>query len=376
VKHSVTKKALALISASAIMVSLTGCRSVFSGSYTSVTDHVEEADSQITVSEDYIEVSDYTALKDAVSTLVSSHAETGRIRFSSYSGDPESDLSDACREVYRNTALGAYAVDYMSHTITRIVSYYEADINITYRRTQDELDEIIQVSNLSGLDEIFSGAIGDFETGLVLQTGRVDLDADYVTDWFKSYFAENPMSTLAMPQVTVASYPDSGVQRILEVAIDYVYSEDELPDMKKELMDEAVAMVGTIKYTDVTAAETALSVCEAIMALSQHSSTGSGDLYDLMINGIGGSLGFAQTFKFIGGAAGLDCQLVSGTRSGEEYYWNIVCIDGIYYHIDCMDCAENGLDSGFLKSDSEMSRYSWNTSDYPVCDSVFTDVIS
>ncbi len=363
------KKAAALLAALAITLSLAGCSYTLSGEYSSVTRHVEEEDSPITVSEDYMDVRDYSALKDAVTSLVASHRDTGRIRFSSYDGNVEADLSEACREVYRNTAIGAFAVDYMSHTITRIVSYYEAEINITYRRSAEQINSILEVSGLSELDELFESTLHSFNGYLVLQTNRPDMDAEYVADWFTGFFVENPLVTIAIPKITVDSYPDSGIQRILEINIAYEYPPEEITLMKKELLDAAASLIASIQYRDTPPAQVYSALCSGVSALAQEpSEADQGNIYSLLVNHSGGSLGYAQTFKFICIACGLDCITVSGTRNGEEYYWNIIEIDGQYYHVDCMECAEKGLAAGFLKTDADMVKYSWDADAYPACE--------
>ena len=60
--------------------------------------------------------------------------------------------------------------------------------------------------------------------------------------------------------------------------------------------------------------------------------------------------------------------MVSGYRDSEAYYWNIVRIDGVYYHADFMRGA---LDAGSdlrLMLDDEMVLYQWDRDAYPACE--------
>ena len=64
-------------------------------------------------------------------------------------------------------------------------------------------------------------------------------------------------------------------------------------------------------------------------------------------------------------AAGLECIVVTGTRSGEPWTWNIICQDGAYWHVDLLRCNETGKFRRQL--DMEMTGYVWDYSAYPSC---------
>ena len=50
--------------------------------------------------------------------------------------------------------------------------------------------------------------------------------------------------------------------------------------------------------------------------------------------------GYANLFYRMALAAGVDCRIVDGISHGESHAWNIVCIDGNYYNVDCTWDAE------------------------------------
>ena len=84
--------------------------------------------------------------------------------------------------------------------------------------------------------------------------------------------------------------------------------------------------------------------------------------YSLLCHGVGDSRAFAVVYAAMCQRSGLDCQVVSGTRAGDAWFWNIICDDGIYYHVDLIQ------NSGFRKlSDQEMAGYVWDYSAYPAC---------
>ena len=65
--------------------------------------------------------------------------------------------------------------------------------------------------------------------------------------------------------------------------------------------------------------------------------------------------------------AGLECRIVSGTRNGEAWYWNLICEDGIFFHVDLLQSSASGQLQRL--SDDQMHGYVWDYSAYPVCES-------
>ena len=53
---------------------------------------------------------------------------------------------------------------------------------------------------------------------------------------------------------------------------------------------------------------------------------------------------------------------------GGDHCWNIVKIDGDYYHVDVSRCYDGDFADGFLLDDESMwNDYRWNISNYPAC---------
>ena len=87
--------------------------------------------------------------------------------------------------------------------------------------------------------------------------------------------------------------------------------------------------------------------------------------YSLLRHGVGDSRAFATVYAAMCRASGLECIVVTGTRSGEPWTWNIICQDGVYWHVDLLRCNEQGR---FHKTeDSGMTGYVWDYSAYPEC---------
>ena len=87
--------------------------------------------------------------------------------------------------------------------------------------------------------------------------------------------------------------------------------------------------------------------------------------YSLLRHGVGDSRAFSVVYAAMCQDAGLECQVVSGTRQGEAHFWNMLCIDGVWWHIDLLG-SPTALQT---MSDGEMAGYVWDYSAYPTCPS-------
>ena len=88
--------------------------------------------------------------------------------------------------------------------------------------------------------------------------------------------------------------------------------------------------------------------------------------YSLLRHGVGDSRAFATVYAAMCRAANLECIVVTGTRSGEPWSWNMICEDGYYWHVDLLNSNEKGKFE--KKLDADMEGYVWDYSAYPLCD--------
>ncbi len=88
--------------------------------------------------------------------------------------------------------------------------------------------------------------------------------------------------------------------------------------------------------------------------------------------------GYAQTYQLIGQKLGYDIRLISGEVDGEGHAWNLVCLNGVFYHVDVThdDPIPDGGADGPLRhchlfrSDAQMAvTHQWDPSQYPACPS-------
>lgn len=69
----------------------------------------------------------------------------------------------------------------------------------------------------------------------------------------------------------------------------------------------------------------------------------------------------------------LSCLIVDGQFDRQDHSWNIVQIDGAYYHVDTAVCSRSGLEAGFLLNDeTAWEPYRWDYFNYPHCTGTLT----
>lgn len=363
------KRLVCLCMAVIAALGLAGC-SLFDRSVYELAEYSAETEEVSDAGVGYI--SDYAALRRAIVWLVSEHQESAELQFQNYDGNISRDLSQACWEVKSSTPLGAFAVDYTSFDLSRIVSFYQADVYITYKRSAEQTQAIEQLGGLSAFQSRLSEALGDGETYLVLQMTAASLTAEVVRESISRAYYADALASPVLPETAVTLYPDSGVERIVEITLDYGMDSDELESARQELTDACQSAAQEI----LGAAESAASddpapigadqlyaAAQTLSALCLYSPDGGSTAYDALVGAQADSEGMAMAYQALCSTLGVSCQTVSGRLDNEIHFWNVVTLDGQSYHVDVTAAEE-----AFLTGDDEMwGRYWWDTAAYPSC---------
>ncbi len=357
------KKALALLF---LLLTLTGC-SLAPKEYLYQAPHVDS--STQSGASDAVTVENYLSMKNAILNLVKTGQTEGVIHAANYDGVVEDDLAEAAYEVSKLDPLGAYAVDYMTHSCAQIVSYYEIRINITFRRTAQEVAEIISVSTMAQLEEKLQAAIDNADSRLTLRLSSYrDQDQDIPT-FVADHCAAHPDTVMEIPSVTTSVYPESGSVRILEITFGYKNPPETLQEMQRAVQESLHGGAEYIRYreTDWDKAQLLFTYLQERFQYAPGETTAP--LYDALCGGVADPTGLSQAWTLICDRAGVECRTVSGMRDGEAYTWNIFQVDGFYRHLDLSRCL---LELGTLTlwTDEEMTGYYWNDKELPACEPI------
>ncbi len=151
------KKIIAFV-LSATMVLLCGCGSLLHREYSVVEPHA----SDYYENEDVLRAESYQDVVNDLLILVGEQKKEGTVWLyldDAAAADVAELAERACREVQRETPLGAYAVDYLTYTIDSTPRNYAAiSLTIGYRRTAAQMDSIVHTTSISALADLLAAA--------------------------------------------------------------------------------------------------------------------------------------------------------------------------------------------------------------------------
>ena len=333
--------------------------------YLTVTPHTEPgADSDST---DATVAENYLSLRNAILSFVEEGEPEGVIHVYDYSGDVEEDLQEAVYQVSRADPLGAYAVESMTSQCTWIVSYYEIRVQIEYRRTQEQIDSVERVASTTILQERLQEAM---ENGDQALTVRISFfGGEDVSSMARSCYRENPADIMEMPEVTVNIYPEQGdgYVRIVEVLMAFTHTPEELQSQREAVADTAAAAAEYVRYRDTETDKLQLLYTYLQERFPYREGTSAAPAYSFLCEGVAGSEGAARSLQILCDELEVECYTVEGSRDNAPYVWNIVCVDGVYCHVDLCRAILEGSESLPLLLDSAMAEYRWDAEQYPPC---------
>ena len=377
------KRLISALMLLSLIVSFSGCTGIFTKEYLSVAEYKD--DEQSASHNDVMHISTYTELKDSVISLINDHKTEGRLRFTNYDGAIQGDLSQALIEVKEQSALASFAVNYMSYDLSRIVTYYEAVVYITYKRTQSEIDDLKYVSGSTALQETLSPVLDNMDTYIALRITSATITSDEIVSDVNALYMKNPVSCVVPPTITVTMHPETGLQRIIEIELEYGWKLSELQKMKSTLNEKIQKLASDAMSADKTTY--ALGLFQLLAQTCSYDPTGSlrsskaelnsglgSTAYGALVEGYADSKGMAAAYSALCYKAGIDCTLVEGTKDGEPHFWNIIKLGSVYYHVDSSAYYSSGAAHSFMQSDEQMkASYVWDTASYPACGNVKPD---
>lgn len=363
------KKCICVLAALCLMLSASGCGSLFSSEYYYSEPYRESAsigDGTGT------EVRNSTTLKNAILELIYAGESQGQFRFGSYTGSLVDDLAAVCLEIKTSTPIGAYAVEDISYDTSRIVSYYTADINIEYKRSAEEIAAVQTVNGLGELGSHILSVMESYGSRTVMKIYSSAADEDYIRSFVSESYYADPFLMAVEPELSVAAYPESGPDRIYVIDFRYGAMPQRLKEMDALLAERAAQLAESLGQDDPLslALRCAMSLA-GMCANAETESQWAGTAYGCIVEGSGDSLGIAMGYKALCDCLGIECVVVRGERNDggvSGYAWNIIGFEGDYYHVDVSRVlTEPG--EAFLLSDEDLwGEYDWDREAYPVCD--------
>ena len=261
----------------------------------------------------------------------------------------------------------AYCVDNIAYELSWIVTHYEAGVDIHYSAAALDAGRIRQLQYAAGVEEQIRGALEAGDPRLVVLIARSAYSAEEMESLVDRVYRSYPASAPAKPLVSVNMFSGAGRQRLYEINLSYELSPAELAARRERL--QSIAPFSPAETEALDSAHRALLACEYLMECCAYApEDGGADVYAALIQERANSEGMALAYVELCRQLSLPCQIVYGQQNWENHCWNIVEIDGAYYHVDPSVCQSVGMENGFLLRDEEAwADYRWDMSAYPVC---------
>ena len=338
---------------------LCGCQFWMDGEHYSVKPHLED---DVPQDPGMLSAYSYNSLRVILETLVEDITGQAVIDVSGLNMDQmEAFMDRAIDQTKRNHAIAAYAVDEITYEIGTNAGKPAVAVQITYHHTRSEILRIKRASNMDEAQHIITDALDDYDADVVLHVDSY-YDVDFA-QMVQDYVDANPQNCVEMPQVTVTVYPETGIERVIELAFTYQTSRDVLREMRNEV-SRVFSSAQLYVSNDAQPWEKYSQLYSFLMERFDYVvETSITPPYSLLQHGVGDSEAFATVYAAMCRQSGLDCRVVSGTRSGEAWYWNVLVMEDGVYHLDLLQSSKNGVFQPKLAD--EMSGYVWDYSAFP-----------
>lgn len=153
------KRLLALILA---LLCLTSCAAMLEREYTEAADHIED---QPPVANAAYRAETYPALKAAMRSYMEEGMARGALRCpTTYPGNLSVDLEKAKRQLMEEDPLGSYALEDVSFRTSRIIAYYEVELDFTYKVDRRSLTSLPKAASQEALADLLRQALERRET--------------------------------------------------------------------------------------------------------------------------------------------------------------------------------------------------------------------
>ena len=337
---------------------LSGC-GLFRGSYVSVTPH------QYTVSDKAsrsIAAGNLTELGDALKAMIREGQESFVIDVSGFETElTEQAVQRSVSTLRQSDPISAYAVEDIRFTLGASAMAPAVAVEVSYRHGGSELRQLQTVRDMDTVQSQIGKALDRCDTTLTLLVNDYSaMDFQQVTE---DYADAHPDLVMEVPTVVSETYPAVGSVRVLALRFNYQNSRDDLREMKQQVSPVFTSAALYVSGDD--AVERKFSQLYAFLRErfdEYQLKTSITPAYSLLRHGVGDSRAFATVYARMCEKAGLECQVVTGTRDGEAWCWNLIRCEGNYYHVDLLD--EDGSGQFRMLSSDEMERYVWDYSAY------------
>jgi hypothetical protein len=199
---------------------LTGCSAILEREYSTVEPHSskfwESGTAGIT-----LRAENYQDIVNDLLILIGQHTESATLRLYDYEGDMSVTevLEEATSEIQQETPLGAYAVEYITTSSESQRDYYEISVQISYRRTEEQIRAVINATSTDALSSLLETALEEEKPELVVRIGYWNDSSLEQIDAIVAQVREHHGLTEETPWL-ISCYPATGPAGLIEFLLD------------------------------------------------------------------------------------------------------------------------------------------------------------
>ena len=342
-----------------LMCLLSGCGLWMDGERIYLEPHQQQGS---TGEKTVVAVNSFVQMQNALLALVEEGSEAAVFSVADfYGGSVHFYLDNAIRLVQESSPMGAYAVENITYEVGTNAGEAAIALKIKYRFERDRILRVGKASNMDEALRFIGDALDACESYVAVRVPSYE-EKDLV-QWVRDYAAENPHIVMEVPSVYATTYPETGDERIIELSFTYQTSRESLLNMQQLVEPVFTSAELYVRNASQTRGKYVQLYAFLMERSDYRIETSITPAYSLLNHGVGDNKAFATVYAAMCRQAGLACTVISGTRDGEPWTWNLIKIGSNYYHLDLLRSVENGDFTLLLQS--QLAGYVWDYSAYP-----------
>lgn len=167
--------------------------------------------------------------------LIGQHTETATLRL--YNFESELAVADtleaAAAEIKQETPMGAYAVEYITSSRQNQRGFYEASVQISYRRTLEQIQSVVNATSPEALYSLLDAALEEGREELAVRLGYWDEEGAETVEAAMTQLREERELTETLPWA-VFYYPSEEQAGLIE----FILAGEELEALAARMLAE------------------------------------------------------------------------------------------------------------------------------------------
>lgn len=262
-------------------------------------------------------------------------------------------------------------------------TYRVLDLKFRYNESKKNLNKLIEVKNYKEFEDALIETLDKFNDRLLLKIYNYNDYIYSIQNAIDRAFSKNPDLDYGYSGFIYSIY-GQGTDRIIDIDIKYDLTKNEMIHMRNSVDEKAKKIVKEIINSDMTDFEKELALHDyvvnnssyAIESLENNSvPIDERTAYGVLVKGKGICSSYTKAMQKLLNLVGIENYYIKGYANGEAHAWNIVKIQGEFYHLDATfddPITVNGEKilsyDYFNLSDKDIwEDHSWDIYNYPEC---------